>query len=184
MPELLQAATALISRDLLVPMPPPALNRIRLRRILGQVMDLDPMAPPLPIRPHRLAVRRPGVIADHMNLLVTPPALPQLFQVGFAQKGRHSAALEALFPAGDGACAPEEHGGNEGPSVALGQQEDEGGTPAQGRVGGSTVVVQKRLALRGLKADRIGQGLAPRCFGGCCYRNPRTKPLSLSSAAI
>src|SRR5262249_58874878 len=82
---------------------------------------------------------------------------------GAARPAEHGIApprREAALPAGDGVGRGEQHGGDDGPGVALGQQQDDVGAEADLGVGVGAVVVEEGVAVVGREGD-TGHGSAP-----------------------
>src|SRR5262249_41067832 len=78
---------------------------------------------------------------------------------GPAQEGLDATLLEALGPAGDGASGAEQNGGDNGPGVARGQEQDEVGAQAQLGVEVRAVAVQEGIAFIGRQLDTTRHGL-------------------------
>src|ERR1700735_4575263 len=71
----------MISRDLFVEMPPNALDRVVVRGVRGQQVDLDPVLVLPQVFDHFMTGMEPRVVADHVDLLVAAEATPEVVQV-------------------------------------------------------------------------------------------------------
>src|SRR5262249_43301626 len=80
---------------------------------------------------------------------------------GAAEQAVGAAILEAPLPAGDGAAGAEQDGGDGGPGMAGGQQQDDVGAQAELGVGVRAVAIQQGIAFIGRQLDTELHGLAP-----------------------
>lgn len=69
--QLLHGLRAMIAGDLLMQTPPRTLNRIRHRRIGGEVREHQPMAPPAEMALRGLTIIDAGIVTDDMDFSVT-----------------------------------------------------------------------------------------------------------------
>ena len=109
--QLLHGLTAMTAGEFFVQRPPHPLNRICLRRVSGEVMEHQPMAPAAQIALHGLTVMAAGIVTNEMDLPVTPQAAAQVVEL--ADEQSRGAAL----------CgAPGSHPQRSGPPVKRARQ--------------------------------------------------------------
>jgi hypothetical protein len=89
--------TSMIACNLLVQVPPDALDRVQVRRVLRQEVKDDAIAMLGQVLTHRPAVMETGVVADHMNLPVA--AQPRAEVVQMPDEQRRVAARRTWGPA-------------------------------------------------------------------------------------
>lgn len=75
--------------------------------------------------------------------------------------------LEAIFPAGDGACGTEQDGADEFPGMSIGQQENDVGTEAEFGLGMPSEIVEQSIAFIASQGNTGFHGLVSMVFRPC-----------------
>ena len=79
--QFIHGLTAMTAGDLLVQTPPYPLNRIGLRRVGGEVMEHQPVAPAAQIALHGLTIMDAGIVTDDMDFPITQQPAAQVVEM-------------------------------------------------------------------------------------------------------